>query len=368
MIKEFNGDLEELRELILNSWHKKFSKKFIHDYKIPFLEWNLKAPERDPELQIGYYKKGKLTGFLASLPRIMAFDGKKGKYNITAFFSVDQNYRGFTAYRLAKEFNRRYPLLKYNAVFYYIEEQAKVSEEVIKANFKRDKINYDITGETYFLMKIFDYKRASKFTDMSYLQKSYLESRDRLIYKPECPGTIRYYNQSEDLKKCLNLLNNYEKHLKLARLWSEEELAWQLYYPGVSNTLIYEDREEIKGLLNYHIMDIIKGEHEDRLAKIDNIYFGKMKLTEKKRFLLESMDLLKNKEDVGGVTIFYNPYFHLQKKKTYNPSTFLNKEDFKDDLFGSLNFQPDEDKVKIYVIIFDGKSYKDVFPFYLDYK
>jgi len=368
MIKLFNGDLEEVRKLVLNSWHKKYSEKFIHDYTIPFLDWALNSPGKDPELQISYYKKDQLIGFLASLPRNMRLKGKKGKYNITTFFSVDQDHRGFTAYRLAKEFNRRYPLLGYDGAFYYIERQAKLSEEVIKANFKRDKISYDVINETYFLIKILDYKRASKFTKLDYFQKAHLKNLDKFIYIPECRGTTRFYKPSEDLNSCLTMLNNYKNKLRFARIWTEDELAWQLYHRGVSNTLVYEEEKKLKGLLNYYIMPIKKDKHKDRLAKIDNIYFKDLTFKQRKKFLIESINFIRENEDVGGITIFYNPYFYIEKRVKYSDYPVLCIDEFNDQIFKFANFLPDDDSIKTYVIIFNGESFKDIFPFYLDYK
>jgi len=368
MIKKFNGDLEELRELILNSWHRKLRGKFFYDYTVPFLDWCLNAPEKDPELQISYYKKEKLAGFLASLPRTMVMDGVKGKYNITTFYSVDQNVKGFTAYKLAKEFNRRYPLLGYEAVIYYIDRQSAGSEKIIKANFERDNINYDVTGESYFLLKILDYKRVNDFFPLPYFLKKNLEILESRIYKPSCRGKTRFYKPSEDLPLCPVLLNSYTEKLRFARLWSQEELAWQLHYPGIANTLVYETGGSIKGLINYYISDVIKENKRDSLAKIDNIYFGDMTYKERKKFLIESIELIKASHDPAGITLFYTPYFYSDSWEKYSSSSFISGEDFEDELFESVNFHPEDDSIKIYFIIFNEKSYKGVFPFYLDYK
>ena len=364
MIKKFNGNLEELRELILNSWHRKYEGKFFYDYTVPFLDWNLNRPNKEPRLQVGAYRNNKLTGFLCGIPVDMLMKGEKSRHTLTTFFSVHQDYKGFTAYKLVKEFTGKTPIYGYNTNIYYIDGQAELSEKVIISNFVRDNIAYTVGGRSYFLMKILNYDRAGKFYPIPYFTRRNMEHFDKRIYKPAAMGKTRYYDEVKDIAGCMRLLNSYSKKLEFARLWTEKELSWQLYYPEVSYSLVYEVKGEIKGVLNYYLSPIIKGTVQDILAKIDHIYFADMTFKERKKFLIESIEKIKEKHDPVAITLFYMPYFYPDLKY----SEALEGEEFDDDLFASLNFHPDDDCIKVYFVIYDRKNYNNLFPFYLDYK
>ena len=69
-IRAFDGDLQEVSELIKSSWGEDYQgiyKQPVMDYSnIDFLEWNLKKPNAEPLNLLGAYKGKKLVGFLGT--------------------------------------------------------------------------------------------------------------------------------------------------------------------------------------------------------------------------------------------------------------------------------------------------------------
>jgi hypothetical protein len=50
---------------------------------------------------------------------------------------------------------------------------------------------------------------------------------------------VREYRPG-DLDDCLSLFNGWQGRIDLARVWERDELGWELAYPDVSQTLVYE--------------------------------------------------------------------------------------------------------------------------------
>jgi hypothetical protein len=67
----------------------------------------------------------------------------------------------------------------------------------------------------------------------------------------EKPGvSLRRYAPA-DLDQCLALLDRYKETVTLALVWDKKDLAWELDYPGVSETLVYEKEGRVAGMINF---------------------------------------------------------------------------------------------------------------------
>jgi hypothetical protein len=112
----------------------------------------------------------------------------------------------------------------------------------------------------------------------------------------------------EDLGQCLELLNSYKEEVTLSQVWSEAELAWQLDYKDISETLLFKKAGIVKGLINYLLFDSFSKEKVQRFVVIDNLYLSQLEEDEKKQFLLEFLCMLKPK-GIEGAIIWYQEYF-----------------------------------------------------------
>jgi len=94
------------------------------------------------------------------------------------------------------------------------------------------------------------------------------------------------------------LLNWYQHNVRLARVWEKGELEWELDYPGISKTLVYEKQGKVQGLINwaYHIHI---GKTKERWAWLNHIAYSDLSSSERIRFINSLLCYLKNQDCVG---------------------------------------------------------------------
>jgi len=96
-IRRFDGDLQEVSDLIKASWGKEYRGKHkqpVMDYScIDFLEWNLNRPDADPDLLIGAYSGGKLVGFIGGFPHKLRYNDKVLRSASASFVTTHIRYQ-----------------------------------------------------------------------------------------------------------------------------------------------------------------------------------------------------------------------------------------------------------------------------------
>jgi hypothetical protein len=110
---------------------------------------------------------------------------------------------------------------------------------------------------------------------------------------------VREY-RPQDLEQCLTLLNRYQEKVRLARVWDREELAWELDFPDVSKTLVYEKAGKVEGLISFLYHDHL-GITKERWAWINHLAYPNLTPSERRTLINAFLLYIKNTGSVGAL-------------------------------------------------------------------
>ncbi|MFH1317075.1 MAG: hypothetical protein ABII01_06150 [Candidatus Woesearchaeota archaeon] len=327
-IETFNGDFDELRDLILRSWHPAYDgQAAVFDYSVPYLQWNLQGSTSDKELSLSYYDGSTLVGFVGGMPRTFSlFSSQTVNGSLCSFLSSDvSTKRSRIAYDLVTHSSERHHQRGYDFPFFFLDKNFSGSHLLFHKH--ADEHIYDLVSlpDTSFLIKVFDAQRFSDLdASVSNIERRILKMWESDPVPFEVDGKMREYDDS-DLSTCLSLLNSYKFHINLARHWTEDELQWQLSHQGISSTTVFEKDNQIQGLINYHVVPMhgrpgVAGS----LAIIDNIYWFNLSDRERQSFLSQTLNQIQQSQDILGVLVLDFPYYNHQD----NSSVKIGKKSF----------------------------------------
>jgi hypothetical protein len=117
--------------------------------------------------------------------------------------------------------------------------------------------------------------------------------------KPKKGGeeAVREY-RPEDLEDCLSIINGYQGKIDLARVWEAEELAWELAFPDVSQTLVYEKDGRVNGFINFIYHDHL-GKTKERWGWVNHVAYSNLSGGERIAFINAFLRYLKEQDCVG---------------------------------------------------------------------
>jgi hypothetical protein len=113
--------------------------------------------------------------------------------------------------------------------------------------------------------------------------------------------------KKEDLDLCLELLNRYKDSVCLTRVWEPDELAWELDYPNVSQTLVCEGESKIKALINFIYHDHL-GKTKERWAWINHVAYPDLSPKDRVNFIHAFMSYIRDKDCIGAIEWTKNYY------------------------------------------------------------
>jgi hypothetical protein len=128
---------------------------------------------------------------------------------------------------------------------------------------------------------------------------------------------IREY-RAEDLDRCLILLNQYAEKIRLALLWTREDLGIELAYPDVSQTVVYERDGKVEGLINFIYHDHL-GKTKERWAWINHVAYPALSSRERRRFVEAFLCYIQDAGCLGAVewTRKYYPMEPLYRNRFF---------------------------------------------------
>jgi hypothetical protein len=149
---------------------------------------------------------------------------------------------------------------------------------------------------------------------------------------------VRAY-RPEDLDSCLALFNSYRDRIELARVWESAELAWELDFPDVAQTLIYEKNGHVAGAINFILHDHL-GKTKEQWAWVNHVVYPDLTPGERFRFVQAFLRAIRAQDCLGAIEWtkgyypqgpFYRahffPYFRSVNlySWTFNPEISLSK-------------------------------------------
>jgi hypothetical protein len=310
----FRGDREELEQLALASFRDMYgAESFPNIYCARYFDFHFGALD-DPNLLIAAYEDDKLMSFTAFIPRKYRFKGETYRAVLGSFLVTRKEAlrRGLALGLAARglELNKEY---KYDMCLGYVERGYRSIRMNAKLKAEGQPVytlkNLNVIIRALDLGKIFEsenvkwYERAG----MRMLNIDKLNTRTP-------SASVRDYAPG-DLAQCHKLLDEYKDKVTLARVIERDELARELSWPEVAYTLVWEDDGEIRGLINWVVL-----EHMGRItvpwAWLSHVYLGGLEDKEKSEFIRAFLLKAKEQGNVGVVEFFKNYYPKMPLWKT----------------------------------------------------
>ena len=316
-IEVFRGDLNALEKMAHTSWRDEYGiSSFPNLYQPEYLRF-LFSPIQDKKHLIAAYKGNEIVSFLANLPRKFCFKGQIYRAVLSGLLVTRKQY---LRQGLAQAVIEKALVLneeeKYDFALIYMETGHRsnlLMEKMRKAGHPLEWMK-----RMYVIARVLDLDGVEASEEMKFWEKMAIKciGANRLP-KKQYFVSLRDYRK-EDLPAALSLLNQYCQKISLARYWEKEELEWELDYPDVSKTLIYEKDGQVKGLINYVYHEHI-GASTKRWAWINHLSYPGLSRKERGAFINTFLSRMHDEGCVGVIdwtknylslgTFFRNRFF-----------------------------------------------------------
>lgn len=332
-IEPFRGDLEGLEKMAIHSWRDEYGiASFPNFYKPSFLKYAL-GRIQDKKLLMAAYKGDEIVTFFANLPHRFHFKGKiyRGVFSCILVTRKEQFRQGIAEAVVcaAIDYNKE---VHYDFALLTLESGHKSTKLVQKLEKAGGPLNF--VKKQHVLGRILDLDRANVSEGLKFLERAAIKIwRAHVPPKKDPKIKLREY-RPEDIDDCLELLNGYQKRITLARAWDKEELAWDLFYPDVSQTLVYEKEGKVKGLINFIYYDHI-GKTTEKWAWFNHVAFSELSPREQYDFIQSYLGYVRDAGCVGTI----------EWTKKYYPLRALHRSHFfpypRSVTMWAWNFNPD---------------------------
>jgi len=281
-IEPFRGDYESLERMALLSWREEYGEaSFPNFYRPAFLRYlygRIKPAERDHILAA--YRGGEIIGFMGNVPQKFHFRDRvyPATYSCLLVVRRDALRQGLASNLIgeALRVNDRY---RYAFSLFGLETGHRSTKMIEK--FVREGRRVEWIKKFRVIARVLDLDRVAASERLKSWERAAIRAvgSDR---PPRTEGTIilREY-KPEDLDGCLALLDRYRQSVTLSLVWDRDELARELLYPGVVQTLVCENGGRIEGLVNFIYHDHL-GKTSEKWAWIHHLAFpdldGKQRL------------------------------------------------------------------------------------------
>lgn len=281
-IEPFRGDLENLERMAYLSWRDEYgAASFPNFYRPAFLRFlfdRIKAEERDH--LIAAYRGQEIIAFLANLPQRFHYKGRIYRAIYSCLLVTRKEFlrkgMAITLIQEALKINQKY---KYDFSLLTLETGHRSTKMMDK--LRREGQRLEWVRKTHVIARILDLGRVNYSEGLKGWEKSAIKLLGSHRPPKAKPGVALREYKAEDVGQCLALLDRYQQTVSLALAWDEKELAWELDYPGVSKTLVYEKEGRIQGMINF-IWHEHLGKTKEMWAWINHVAYPE--LSGKERF------------------------------------------------------------------------------------
>lgn len=298
-IEPFRGDLEGLERMAHTSWRDEYGvSSFPNFYRPAFLEYLCGQLEHKDHL-IAAYRGAEIVSFLANVPHTFEFRGRTCHGTLSCLLVTRKEWlrRGLAlaVIREALRLNQHY---RYDFALATFETGHRSTLMLRKLQAEGHRLEW--MKKLHVIARVLDLRRAASSEGLKRWEKAAIRliGGNRRIGGGET-GSVREYRPG-DLDDCLSLINSYRERIELARLWQKDELAWELAYPGVSQTLVYEKNGRVEGLLNFITHDHL-GRTTERWAWMNHVAYFNLSPRERLSFIRIFLRYIKKKDCLGAI-------------------------------------------------------------------
>lgn len=305
-IEPFRGDIEALEKMALYSWRNEYGvESFPNFYRPAFLRYLFDRLE-DKRHLLAAYRGDEIVSFLANLPRKFHFKGKAYDAVLSCIMVTRKDLLrqglGWAIIDEGLKINKR---MNYDFALMTLEKGHRSTLMVQK--LERDGHPIEWVKRMSVVGRILDLDRvcaSEKLKKWERLALKVIRADNPPKCKPELH--LREYKK-EDLDACLELLNRYKNSIGLARVWERDELAWELDFPDVSQTLVYEDEGKIEALINFIYHDHW-GKTKERWAWINHMAYPGLSPKDRVGVVRAFLTYIRDKDCIGAIEWTKNYY------------------------------------------------------------
>jgi len=312
-IEPFRGDYENLERMAHSAWRDEYgAASFPNLYQPEYLKF-LFEPIKDKQLLIAAYKGNEIVSFFANLPRLYRFDGADYRGVLACHLVTRREYlRQGLALAIIDQALKLNERFKFDFALMYLETGHRSTLMMNKLRDSGRPVHW--VKKMNVLGRVLDLPRVSKSEGLKWWERALVRViRADQDPGPKISGCCRDY-QARDLDDCLALLNQYQSKVRLARAWTAEELAWELDYPEISKTLVYEKSGRVQGLINWTYHQHI-GNTTERWAWVNHVAYPELSGSERLALVRDFLAYVKDRGCIGALewTKKYYPMWPLYR-------------------------------------------------------
>lgn len=337
-LEPFRGDYEGLEKMAHSSWRDEYGiSSFPNFYRPAFLRY-LFGRIKDKDHLIAAYRGDEILSFLGNIPHAFHFRGRiyRGTWSCLLVTRKELLRQGH-ALAIIKEALRINQKYRYDFALATFETGRRSTLMLRKLQEEGNRLEW--MKRLRVIARIIDLKRVEASEGLKFWEKAAV----KLIggnRRPKRGGgeVVREY-RPDDLGACLSLFNAYRDKIELARAWEAEELAWELHYPDVAQTLVYEKDGRVEGAFNFIYHDHL-GKTKERWAWVNHIACPGLSPRERLLFIQAFLRYIRAQDCIGVIewTKGYYPMGPLYRARffpyfrsvnmyswTFNPEISLSK-------------------------------------------
>jgi hypothetical protein len=298
-VEPFRGDWEGLQTMAHSSWRDEYGIESFPDlYRPEFMRFLFGRLKENDHL-IAAYQGEELVSFLVNLPQTFSLRGQVYRAAYSCLLVTRKKLLrkglGTAIVQEALKLNKRY---KYDFALFTLETGHRSTLMINKLKEAGSPVEH--VKKVYVIARILNLDQAAYSEGL----KTWERAAVKLIggHRPPIPnpGVILREYQNSDLDDCLLLLNRYQQTADLALVWSREDLAQELTWPDVSQTLVFERGGRVQGLINFIYHDHM-AKTKERWAWINHVAYPDLTPQEQRAFVQSYLEYIKSQGCLGTV-------------------------------------------------------------------
>jgi hypothetical protein len=298
-IEPFRGDYQALEKMACSSWRNEYGiASFPNLYQPEYMKF-LFDPIPDKRHLVAAYRGDEIVAFCSHLPRTYHYQGRDFRGVLSCLLVTRKEFlRKGMAIALIHEGLKLNETYHYDFALLYLEPGHHSTIMIEKLKQAGSPVEW--VKRMHVVGRVLDLPRVNASEGL----KAWERLMIRLVraHKPPaqkpCPAVREY--QPKDLEQCRALLEHYKDRAGLARVFSRDEAKWELDYPDISKTLVYEKSGKIEGLINW-VYHQHFGKTIERWAWVNQVAWPELSGNERLDFVNSFLTYLKSKDCVGAL-------------------------------------------------------------------
>jgi hypothetical protein len=282
-IESFRGDAAALERMAHTAWRDEYHiDSYPNLYRPDYLAY-LMSGVSDPRLAIAAYRGDEIVGFILNLPRNMAMGGKVYRAALSCLLVVrKESFRQGLAQAMIQEGLKLNESLKFDFTLFYLETGHRSSK--LFAKLKDLGRPIELVKKMHVIGRVLDLPaiRASENV------KAYEVMAMKILraHRPPAGAPDPAVREADprDADRILELMNAFQKKVKLARVFDRAELIRELMAPPIARTLVFEKQGRIEAALAWVVIEHV-GRQKVPWAWINHVAWDRLSFSERRALL-----------------------------------------------------------------------------------